>query len=142
LRAGKTTISRVHDYRGCRREAPLISLQRVRRSILPEAGDFHMATAPTTLDKPEIKPASDLEQVMEHVRAIREDFTALAATTASLAAKHAKSQGARVGRLTEGVAGKAATYRDAVEDKVKDHPLAAVGLAALAGLALASLKRR
>lgn len=86
--------------------------------------------------------SSELEQVMEHLAAIRDDFTSLASATAGMAAKKAKSQVRHAGQFAEEAAAKAATYRDAVSDKVKDHPLAAIGIAALAGIIISSIGRR
>lgn len=101
-----------------------------------------MTSTSTSDDQPGGKPRSDLDQVMEHISAIREDFASLATATAKLAAGQAKVQARRAGALAEEAAAQAATYRDAVVEKVKDHPLAAVGIAALAGIILSSVGRR
>jgi ElaB/YqjD/DUF883 family membrane-anchored ribosome-binding protein len=99
-------------------------------------------TPPASTEKSNAKAVSDMDQLADHIRAIREDFAALASTTGKLAAGQAKAQVRRVGELAEGAADKAATYRDALAEKVKDHPLAAIGIAALAGLVLSSLRKR
>ncbi len=88
------------------------------------------------------RSAPDLKQVREHVSAIRQDIALLAATTTSWLADQARSQARRFSDLGKDGVDKAGVYRDAVASKVKDHPLAAVGLAVIAGLALSSLRRR
>ncbi|MFT3724656.1 MAG: hypothetical protein QM773_13865 [Hyphomonadaceae bacterium] len=88
------------------------------------------------------KSTSDLDQVKEHLSAIRDDFASLASATATLTANKAKKQARRAGEFAEDAAAQAATYRDAVVDKVKDHPLAAIGIAVLAGAILSSMGRR
>lgn len=88
------------------------------------------------------KPTSEIDEIKEHLKDLRDDFTALAATTTKLAAGQAKQQIRRAGALAEGAADKAAIYRDAVTDKVKEHPLAAIGAAVLAGIVISSLSRR
>jgi len=101
-----------------------------------------MTPTSASTEKSNAREVSDMEQLTEHIRAIREDFAALASTTGKVAARQAKVQVKRVGDLAEGAADKAATYRDALADKVKEHPLAAIGIAALAGLVLSSLRKR
>jgi ElaB/YqjD/DUF883 family membrane-anchored ribosome-binding protein len=88
------------------------------------------------------KATSEIDEIKEHLKDLRDDFTALAATTTKLATGQAKHQFRRAGHLVEGAADKAATYRDAVTEKVKDHPLAAIGAAVLAGIVISSLRRR
>jgi ElaB/YqjD/DUF883 family membrane-anchored ribosome-binding protein len=87
-------------------------------------------------------PTSDIDQLKEDIRAIRDDFTSLASTTGKVASRKLAKQAARAKEFSEDVAEHAGTYRDVVVQKVKDHPLAAVGVAALAGLVIASLSRR
>lgn len=88
------------------------------------------------------KATSEIDEIKEHLKDLRDDFAALAATTTKLAAGQAKQQIRRAGHLAEGAAEKAATYREAVTDKVKEHPLAAIGAAVLAGIVISSLNRR
>jgi len=100
-----------------------------------------MATASTT-ESESAKPRSDLDQLRDDIQAIRQDFASLATTTGKLAAGHLRKQSKRASVLAETAADKAGEYRDQLSDRVKDHPLAAVGAAVLVGLALSSFKRR
>jgi ElaB/YqjD/DUF883 family membrane-anchored ribosome-binding protein len=93
-------------------------------------------------DKFSADPSSDKEEIMEHVRALREDFAALASSTGKLAAGQFKKQSQKAGDLAETAVEKAGTYRDLLVEKVKDHPLASIGIAALAGLIVATMNRR
>lgn len=88
------------------------------------------------------KATSELDEMKEHLIDLRDDFAALATTTAKLAAGQANQQLRRAGHLIEGAAEKAATYREAITDKVKEHPIAAIGAAVLAGIVISSLNRR
>ncbi|HEV7692503.1 MAG TPA: hypothetical protein VGO52_16825 [Hyphomonadaceae bacterium] len=103
---------------------------------------YLLTTSTTTSEKASAKTPSDLEQVMEHLSAIREDFASLAKSTGKLAAGQAKTQARRVGDIADGAAETASDYRDLLVEKIKDRPLAAVGLAVLAGLVLSSLSKR
>lgn len=97
-----------------------------------------MTTAKSIASKAE----SEFDDLKEHLSAIREDISALALTTRNLAVGQAKKQVHRVGDIAGNAADKAAKYRDAAAETVKDHPFAAIGIAALAGLIFASLSRR
>jgi ElaB/YqjD/DUF883 family membrane-anchored ribosome-binding protein len=97
---------------------------------------------PANSAKAATQPASDIDQLKEDIRAIRDDFASLAATTGKVASRKFARQAARAREFSEDVAEHAGTYRDVVVQKVKDHPIAAVGAAALAGLIIASLSRR
>lgn len=99
-------------------------------------------STPGTNEKPSARTQSDFDQVMEHVQAIRDDFAALAAATGKLAANTAKDQKAKVRHLASEASDKAETYRDVVVERVREHPLAAIGIAALAGLVVSSLRKR
>lgn len=85
---------------------------------------------------------TDTGEIMEHVHAIREDFAALAGATGKLATGQFQKQAKRVGNLAGSAGEKAASYRDLLTDKVKDHPLASIGIAVLAGVILSSMRRR
>lgn len=101
-----------------------------------------MATTATSSDKPAAKAVSDLDQVMDHVAAIRDDVASLTAATTRLLAGQARTQARRAAGLAEDAAEQAKAYRDAVADVVRKHPFAAVGIAALAGLAISALGKR
>lgn len=99
-------------------------------------------STPITTAKPSAAAKSDIDQIKDDIKAIREDFASLATTTGKIAAGQVKKQTRRAGELADTAAEKAATYRDLVSDKVKDHTFAALGAAALAGLVLSSMRRR
>lgn len=99
---------------------------------------------PSSPDKPvaSASPPADLGEVLEHLKAIKEDVLGLAESTRKLAAGQAKAQTRRVADLAEAAKDRATEYRDLAADMVKQHPFAAVGIGVAAGLLLAALARR
>ena len=85
---------------------------------------------------------TDLETLKNDMKALRADLAALLRDTGSLAQEQAKAAAAKGRALAEDAGDKAVEYKEAVADKVREHPLAAVGIALAAGFVLASLSSR
>jgi ElaB/YqjD/DUF883 family membrane-anchored ribosome-binding protein len=85
---------------------------------------------------------TDLETLKNDVKALRADLAALLKDTGAIAAEQAKTAALRGRAMAEDAGEKAVEYRDAVADKVREHPFAAVGIALAAGFVIASLSSR
>ncbi|RYY94939.1 MAG: hypothetical protein EON61_23155 [Alphaproteobacteria bacterium] len=85
---------------------------------------------------------TDFDTLKNDVKALREDLAALLRDTGSVAQDQAKTYAAKGKALAEDAGDKAVEYKEAVADKVREHPLAAVGIALAAGFVLASLSRK
>jgi ElaB/YqjD/DUF883 family membrane-anchored ribosome-binding protein len=85
---------------------------------------------------------ADFDTLKSDMKALREDLATLLKDTGTLAAQQAKFAGTKGREIAEDAGEKAIEYRDAVADKVKDHPFAALGIALAAGFVLASLNRK
>jgi ElaB/YqjD/DUF883 family membrane-anchored ribosome-binding protein len=85
---------------------------------------------------------TDLDTLKNDMKALREDLAALLKDTGSLASDQAKAAAAKGRALAEDAGERAVEYKEAVADKVREHPLAAVGIALAAGFVLASLSRK
>lgn len=85
---------------------------------------------------------ADLDTLKSDMKALREDLATLLKDTGSIASQQAKAAAARAQKLAGDAGDKAVEFRDAVGDKVREHPLAAVGIALAAGYIIASLSRR
>lgn len=84
----------------------------------------------------------DFDTLKKHVKTLRDDIGALLRDAGAVLQDQAKAYAAK-SRAQAGEAGsKAGEYKEAVKDKVRDHPLAAVGIALAAGLVLSSLSRK
>ena len=85
---------------------------------------------------------TDLETLKNDMKALRADLAALLRDTGSVAQDQAKAYAAKGRALADDAGEKAAEYKEAVADKVREHPLAAIGIALAAGFVLASLTSR
>jgi ElaB/YqjD/DUF883 family membrane-anchored ribosome-binding protein len=85
---------------------------------------------------------TDFEALKNDMKALRADLAALVKDTGVVASEEAKRAAARAGRLAEGARDQASEYKDALEDKVREHPFAAVGIALAAGFILAAMTSR
>ena len=85
---------------------------------------------------------TDLETLKNDVKALRADLAALLKDTGALATEQARAAAAKGRAMAEDAGDKAVEYRDAVADKVREHPFAAMGIALAAGFVLASLSNR
>ena len=74
---------------------------------------------------------TDFDTLKSDMKALREDLATLVKDTGAFAASQAEDAGE-----------KAVEYREAVADKVREHPLAAISIALAAGYVLASMSRR
>lgn len=103
-----------------------------------------MASSTTTTGNgsPVAAAKSDFDALKNDMKALRSDLAALLQDTGKIAQEEAKKVGARATKVAEGAGKQAGEYRDALEDKVREHPFAAVGIALAAGFILASLSRR
>jgi ElaB/YqjD/DUF883 family membrane-anchored ribosome-binding protein len=85
---------------------------------------------------------TDYEALKSDVKALREDLSALAKDAGKAATTEAQRQAKKAEKYVDGARTQAGEYRDIVEDKVRDHPFAAIGIALAAGFIVASLGRR
>jgi len=85
---------------------------------------------------------ADYEAIKTDIKNLQADLSSLVADTGRVAGEEARRQAERASRLASGAGRQLASYRGAVEDKVRDHPFAAIGLAMAAGFIVASLMRR
>ena len=85
---------------------------------------------------------TDFEALKNDMKALRADLAALVKDTGVIASEEAKRQAARASKLAEGARDQASEYKDVLEDKVREHPFAAVGIALAAGFVIAALTIR
>ncbi len=85
---------------------------------------------------------TDFEALKNDMKALRADLAALLKDTGVVAGEEAKRAAVRANKLAEGARDHASEYKDALEDKVREHPFAAVGIALAAGFVLAALTSR
>jgi ElaB/YqjD/DUF883 family membrane-anchored ribosome-binding protein len=85
---------------------------------------------------------TDFEALKNDMKALRADLATLLKDTGAVAGEEAKRAAVRAGRLAEDARDQATEYKDVLEDKVREHPFAAVGIALAAGFILASLTSR
>ncbi len=85
---------------------------------------------------------TDFDTLKADMKALREDLATLLKDTGSLAAHQAKVAADKGRGLASDAGDKAIEYREIVADKVKENPLAAVGIALAAGYIIASLSRK
>lgn len=96
----------------------------------------------TTSETGDTSSSPDFETLKNHVKTLRDDLTALLHDAGAFARDKAKAYAAKGSAKADGAGEKAAEYREVVVDKVREHPLAAVGIALAAGAVLASLSRK
>lgn len=85
---------------------------------------------------------ADYDTLKADLNALREDFMSLATNSGKIASDQMKGITRQASKYAD-VAGKEiGKYRDVAEDKIRDHPFAAVGIALAAGFLIASLRRR
>jgi ElaB/YqjD/DUF883 family membrane-anchored ribosome-binding protein len=82
---------------------------------------------------------TDFEALKNDMKALRADLAALVKDTGAIASEEARKAGQRASKMAEGAGKQALEYRDAVEDKVREHPFAAIGIALAAGFVIAAL---
>lgn len=85
---------------------------------------------------------TDFDTLKSDLKAVREDLATLLKDTGNLASQQAKIAADRGREMASDAGDKALEYRDAMADKVREHPFAAVGIALAAGFLIASLSRR
>ncbi|MEZ6031376.1 MAG: DUF883 domain-containing protein [Hyphomonadaceae bacterium] len=85
---------------------------------------------------------ADIDTLKSDMKALREDIATLLKDTGSLASQQAKAASVRAQQMAGDAGDKAIEFRDAVGDKVREHPFAALGIALAAGFVIASLSRR
>jgi ElaB/YqjD/DUF883 family membrane-anchored ribosome-binding protein len=103
-----------------------------------------MASSTTTTGNgsPVAAAKSDFDALKNDMKALRADLAALLADTGKIAQDQVNKAGAKARGVAEDAGDKAVEYRDALEEKVREHPFAAVGIALAAGFILASLSNR
>ncbi|MDP3740536.1 MAG: DUF883 C-terminal domain-containing protein [Hyphomonadaceae bacterium] len=82
---------------------------------------------------------TDFEALKNDMKALRADLAALLKDTGAIASEEAKRAAARAGKVADSARDQATEYKDVLEDKVREHPFAAVGIALAAGFVLAAL---
>lgn len=100
------------------------------------------STSTTGNGAPASAMKTDFEALKNDMKALRADLAALLKDTGAIASEEAKRQAARAGKLAEGARDQASEYKDVLEDKVREHPFAAVGIALAAGFVIAALTSR
>lgn len=85
---------------------------------------------------------AEFDTLKSDMKALREDLATLLKDTGAYASTQARFAGLKGRELADGAGEKANEYREAVADKVREHPLAALGIALAAGYVIASLSRR
>jgi ElaB/YqjD/DUF883 family membrane-anchored ribosome-binding protein len=85
---------------------------------------------------------TDFEALKNDMKALRADLAALVKDTGAVASEEARKASERAGRMAKDAGKQALEYRDALEDKVREHPFAAVGIALAAGFLVAALTSR
>lgn len=91
---------------------------------------------------PEKAVANDVDAIKEDITALRSDLRALI-TDAGAVAKLKSQRGIDQGvEMAEDVKTKATEVKSSLEDRVREKPFAAVGIALGAGFLLSSLTRR
>jgi ElaB/YqjD/DUF883 family membrane-anchored ribosome-binding protein len=82
---------------------------------------------------------TDFDALKNDMKALREDLAALLRDTGAVAQEEAKRAAERAKGLADQGVRQAEEYKDVIEDKVREHPFAAVGIALAAGFILAAL---
>ena len=85
---------------------------------------------------------TDFEALKNDMKALRADLAALVKDTGVIASEEAKRARDRAEQMAEDAGKQALHYRDALEDKVREHPFASVGIALAAGFVIAALTSR
>ena len=93
-------------------------------------------------DAASVSAETAIQALKDDLKALRADLTALLSTSKRAATGEARRQTEKVGLIAEGVAATAEDYRTILEDEVRSHPLAAVGIALVAGMFITSMNRR
>ena len=97
-------------------------------------------------NKSNVDAAADIEAVSRQLAALREDLSRLAETVSGIAGRRGRHMASDVAesfgdaRQYVGRKGKSAEHQ--LEASVTEHPLLAIGLAALAGLFVGAMSRR
>src|SRR5690349_5681573 len=87
-------------------------------------------------------PKADIDTLKADMKALREDLATLLKDTGTVASQQAKAAATRAKAMAGDAGEKAVEFRDAVGDKVREHPFAAIGIALAAGYIIASLSNR
>lgn len=85
---------------------------------------------------------TDFDALKNDMKALRADLAALLKDGGQVASDEARKAGERVGEFAKDRSKQALEYRDALGDKVREHPFAAIGIALAAGFVIASLSNR
>lgn len=96
----------------------------------------------TTSETDGTSGSPDFDTLKSHIKTLRDDLGALLRDTGAVAREQLNAYAAKGREQADGAGHKAAEYREAIVDKVREHPLAAVGIAVAAGAVLASLSRK
>jgi ElaB/YqjD/DUF883 family membrane-anchored ribosome-binding protein len=89
----------------------------------------------------EARSRADYDTLKADMKALREDFAALMNDTGQIAGREARRQAQRAGELAESAGKELAGYRDVVAEKVREHPMATIGIALAVGFLISSLRR-
>jgi len=84
----------------------------------------------------------EITTLKDDMKALREDLSSLAAKGKHAVRDEVKDQKDKVTGLIDGARGTVEDYREGLEDRIRAHPLAAVGIAVVAGMVITSMMRR
>jgi uncharacterized protein YjbJ (UPF0337 family) len=84
----------------------------------------------------------EIQALKDDMKAVRGDLAALAEKAGEVANNEAKRQAGKAEALAGDAKAAVESYADLLEDKVRAHPLASVGIALFAGMVISSMGRR
>jgi ElaB/YqjD/DUF883 family membrane-anchored ribosome-binding protein len=84
----------------------------------------------------------EIQALKDDMKAVRSDLAALAEKAGEVAGAEAKRQAGKAEALAGDAKAAAESYADLLEDKIRTHPLASVGIALVAGMVISSMGRR
>lgn len=109
---------------------------------MPSKSDVKAAVADADSRKAAANVDSDLDELRGDLRALREDLRKLLTDTGTLASAKSKRSIERGIELTESAQKNFDSARHSLEDKVRENPLTAVGIALGAGALISFLSSR
>jgi ElaB/YqjD/DUF883 family membrane-anchored ribosome-binding protein len=101
-----------------------------------------MASTTTTTGNGASAVKSDYEALKNDMKALREDFAALMTDSGKVAGQEYERQAKKAKTVADSAGKQMVEFRDVVEDKVRDHPFAAIGIALAAGFIVAAMAKR
>ncbi|MEZ5937217.1 MAG: hypothetical protein R3C52_03255 [Hyphomonadaceae bacterium] len=84
----------------------------------------------------------DVEALKREVEDLRKEVSGLVQTTAKAANERIRKASKQAGDWANDAGKHAVEYRDDLEDRIREHPFTALGLAVAAGFVVAAITRR